>query len=165
MTEFSFTLHIDRDLTEDEDESIAANIPEIHTGEGGLGATTLNATTEGTSFPDAVADMVHKIEALGPTICGLTLSDSVLRDEIAARTGLDAESLYPLMSDPDFPDPFDPELGGIYKWSDIAAWFTKNRPDQRFDLDQQATIADLVLRARSQTTPDMRDAWARLLTV
>jgi hypothetical protein len=123
MTTFQFTLRLDRELTEPEEDAIEAGVPEVHSLEGGLGITEAHATVDAESFIDAV---------------------------VAVGTG--------------FPPTSGPEEWGLYPWNAVLAWFGEHFPGQQFELDRQATVADLILRARSLADVDHRAQWAGLLT-
>ncbi|WP_460703669.1 hypothetical protein [Myceligenerans halotolerans] len=117
---------------------------------------------ESDSFIDAVTTAVWKVEATGQKISGLALDDTVSVEEIAARAGRDAEAVRAMTGDVEFPSEAIPEAWG---WAEVSQWLLKRDPDQRFEVDEQATVADLILHARSSLTPDHRVEWARLLTL
>ncbi|MFD6140647.1 hypothetical protein [Promicromonospora sp. NPDC060271] len=167
MTTFQFTLRLDRELSEAEEDAIEAGVPEVHSIEGGLGSTDAHVAIDTDSFADAVTAVVWKIEATGQRVVGLELADLVTLDEIAARVGQDTELVRARATDVDagFPATSGPAEWGLYPWPAVSAWFRERFPGQQFELDQQGAVADLVLRARSLADIDHRARWARLLTV
>lgn len=167
MTTFEFTLHLDRELTEPEEDAIEAGVPEVHSLGGGHGSTEAHVTIDAESFIDAVTAVVWKIEATGQRVIGLGLADLVTIEEIAARIGRDTESVRTLVADAGagFPATSGPEEWGLYPWQAVSAWFKERFPDQQFELDRHAAVADLVLRVRSLADVDHRAQLARLLTV
>lgn len=166
MTTFQFALHLDRELTEPEEDAIEAGVPEVHSLEGGHGSTEAHVTIDAESFIDAVTAVVWKIEATGQRVIGLGLSDLVTIEEIAARIGRDTESVQTLATDAGagFPATSGPEEWGLYPWQAVSTWFKERFPDQQFELDRHAAVADLVLRVRSLADVDHRAQLARLLT-
>jgi hypothetical protein len=166
MTTFQFSLHLDRELTEPEEDAIEAGVPEIHSIEGGHGATEAHVTIDAESFIDAVTAVVWKIEANGQRVIGLGLADLVTIEEIAARISQDVASVRALVADAgaDFPATSGPAEWGLYPWQAVSTWFKERFPDQQFELDRHAAVADLVLRVRSLADVDHRAQLARLLT-
>jgi hypothetical protein len=165
MTTFEFTLRLDRELTEPEEDAIEAGVPEVHSIEGGNGSTEAHVAIDAETFIDAVTAVMWKVEATGQRVVGLGLAELVTIDEIAARTGRDVESVRKLaVVSAGFPETSGDEEWGLYPWKAVSAWFEKQIPGQQFELDRQATVADLVLRARSLAEVDHRAQWSRLLT-
>lgn len=165
MTTFQFALHLDRELTEPEEDAIEAGVPEVHSLEGGLGTTEAHIAIDAESFIDAVTAVMWKVEATGQRVVGLGLAELVTIDEIAARTGRNVESVRNLtVVGAGFPATSGDEEWGLYPWKAVSAWFEEQFPGQQFNIDHQATVADLVLRARSLADVDQRAQWARLLT-
>lgn len=168
MSGYEFTLVLDREPTEAEEEAIAAHAPAILGVEGGNVALA-HADVEADNFADALVTAVRQVEALGLAVVGLHTDDLVSVKEIAQRTGRSYESVRLLATGRrgpgGFPAPISSEPWGLYSWTAVALWFTDNYPRQRLEFDRQSAVADHLLRARHMAGGAGHGAeWARLLT-
>jgi hypothetical protein len=164
---YEFTLVLDREPTEAEEESIALRAPAILGVEGGNVALA-HVDLEADRFTDALVTAVRQIEALGLSVVGLRTNDLVSLKEIAQRTGRSYESVRLLAASRrgpgGFPAPISHEPWGLYSWTAVAMWFTDNYSGQHFEFDRQAVAADHLLRARHMVGASHGAEWARLLT-
>lgn len=168
MSGYEFTLVLDREPTEGEEEAIALDAPAILAVEGGNIALA-HADVQADNFADALVTAVRQIEALDLAVVGLRTDDLVSVKEIAQRTGRSYESVRLLATGRrgpgGFPAPISSEPWGLYSWTAVALWFTDNYPRQRLEFDRQAAVADHLLRARHMAGGAAHGAeWARLLT-
>lgn len=168
MSDYEFTLVLDREPTEAEEEAIALHAAAILGVEGGSVALA-HADLEADNFADALVTAVRQVEALGPAVVGLHTDDLVSLKEIAQRTGRTYESVRLLSlgrrGRGGFPAPISSEPWGLYSWTAVAMWLMDNYPGQRFEFDRHAAAADHLLRARHMVGAGHGAEWARLLTV
>lgn len=167
MSDYEFTLALDREPTEAEEEAIAAHAQAILGVESGNVALA-HADVEADNFADALVTAIRQIEALGLAVVGLHTDDLVTVKEIAQRTGRSYESVRLLAAGRrgpgGFPPPISNEPWGLYSWIAVAMWLTENYPGQQFEFDRQAAAADHLLRARHMVGAGQGAEWARLLT-
>ena len=155
MTDYEFSLVMEREPDELESAEIAAGIPTLYTMEGGPGSPSTAQFTvdDAETFVEAVTTSVRQMEAAGVPILGLEISDTVTVEEIAMRTGRDVESIRALASGSDGPGGFPPGSSAddgysFYSWPQVARWFRVHHPEQDFEFDEQARAMDHILRAR-----------------
>jgi len=168
MSGYEFTLVLDREPTETEEDAIATHAPAILGVEGGNIALA-HADVEADDFATALVTVVRQVEALGLAVVGLHTDDLVSVKEIAQRTGRSYEGVRLLATGRrgpgGFPAPISREPWGLYSWTVVALWFTENFARQRLEFDRQAAVADHLLRARHMAGgADHGAKWARLLT-
>lgn len=170
MTQYNFDLVLDGELTDQEADALAVANPEMHSMGGGGGAAVAHLTAEGATFPEAVTRMVEQLEATGHRVVRVDLDDSVLIEDICVRTGRDEMTVRMMATGKEgpggFPAPILPVEDGweTYPWTAVRGWFRHHFPDQHFEVDRQADVANLVLRARNLTRGEHTTTWTQLLT-
>jgi hypothetical protein len=166
MNVYEFTLVLDREPTEAQEEAIATRAPAIVAVEGGNTALA-HVAVEAEVFRDAVVDALAELEAVGLAVVGLHTDDLVSLKDIAHRTSRSYESVRLLASGQrgpgGFPPPVSHEPWSLYSWTQVAPWLTEHYPGTPFELDHQAAVADHLLRARHLASGHGSD-WAPLLT-
>jgi hypothetical protein len=155
MTEYEFTLHLDREVTEDEADALygAFDDGSIVTGEGG---TTIDFTRDADSWVTAIVTAVSDIEGAVPRlrVTGVGQDDLVSMLEIAQRTGRSREAVRLWAAGQrgpgNFPAPAWVSPGGerFWHWRDVARWAREQMNLAVEAEPDEIRVADEVLKAR-----------------
>ena len=86
MTEFEFTLVLEREPDDAQAEAIAANVPSVTGLEGGGPVSLAHTVVDAMDFARAVTSTVQQIEAFGVLVVGLQTDDLISIKETATRT-------------------------------------------------------------------------------
>jgi hypothetical protein len=168
MTTYEFTLHLDREVTEDEADALygAFDDGSILTGDGG---TTIDFTREAPSWAKAIGTAIRDIEAAVPglRVTGAGQEDVVSALEIAQRTGRSREAVRLWATGQrgpgNFPAPAWQSPGGerFWHWADVARW-ARDRMNLAVEVvPDEIRQADELLKARqamAEAQQILRDA-------
>jgi hypothetical protein len=168
MSTYDFTLHLDREVTEDEADALygAFDDGSIVTGPGG---TTIDFTREAPSWAEAIVTAVNDIEGAVPglRVTGAGQDDLVSALEIAQRTRRSREAVRLWAAGKrgpgGFPAPAWESPGGerFWRWPDVAHW-ARERMNLAVEIGpDEIRWADEVLKARqamAEAQQILRDA-------
>lgn len=176
MTTYDFTLHLDREVTDDEADALygAFDDGSIVTGAGG---TTIDFTREAASWVKAIVTAVNDIEGAVPglRVTGAGQDDLVSALEIGQRTGRTREAVRLWATGQrgpgNFPVPAWQSSGGerFWHWRDVARWTREQMHLAVEVIPDEIRQADEVLKARQamaeaqQILRDADDATRRYL--
>lgn len=155
MTTYEFTLHLDREVTEDEADALygAFDDGSIVTGDGG---TAIEFTREAPSWTEAFITAISDIEEAVPglRVIGAGQEDLVSTLEVAQRTGRSREAVRLWATGKrgpgDFPAPAWESPGGerFWHWADVARW-ARDRMNLAVEIvPDEIRLVDEVLKAR-----------------
>ena len=155
MTTYEFTLHIDREVTEDEADALygAFDDGSVVTGEGG---TTIDFTRDADSWVTAIVTAVSDIEGAVPglRVTGAGQDDFVSTLEIAQRTGRSREAVRLWATGQRGPGNFPATAwespGGerFWHWRDVARWAREQMNLAVEAEPDEIRVVDEVLKAR-----------------
>jgi hypothetical protein len=168
MAAYEFTLHLDREVTEDEADALygAFDDGSIVTGDGG---TAIEFTREAPSWIKAFITAINNIEDAVPglRVTGAGQEDLVSALEIAHRTGRSREAVRLWATGKrgpgGFPAPAWESPGGerFWHWADVARW-AKDQMNLAVEVvPDEIRIVDEVLKARqamAEAQQILRDA-------
>lgn len=173
---FDFTLHLDREVTEDEADALygAFDDGSVVTGDG---ATTIDFTREAPSWAEAIISAVGDIEGAvrGLRVTGAGQDDLVSALEIGQRTGRSREAVRLWAAGKRGPGGFPAAAwespGGerFWHWRDVARWAREQMNLAVEVVPDEIRVADEVLKARQamaeaqQILRDSDDATRRFL--
>ncbi|WIY83714.1 hypothetical protein [Propionimicrobium sp. PCR01-08-3] len=155
-----FTIHLDRQPTDDEldllyEVGFDDSSPEI-----GNGRAMIHVTREADNLIDAILSAVEQIQTAGFRATAIEDEDLVSLKTIAERVGRSYESVRLLSTGKRGPGRFPPSLSGdgwsMYSWAAVSTWFAQHY-DTAAETDERVRVlaaADLLLRARA-LVPDL----------
>jgi hypothetical protein len=153
MSEYTFTVRLDRAPTDDEQDRLYdeglddGNV--IISGDRKHGSILV--TREASTLDDAIVSVLSDVRRAGLSAVGIANEDLVGLSAIARRTGRTHESVRLLALGKRGPGGFPtPAAEGLYSWASVRRWFADLEgamPSYDEDEDTLAA-ADLMLRAR-----------------
>lgn len=154
MTTHEFVFIVDRDITDEEVDTLFGGDCDDAMPETGNGRTQLAFAREAEHLSAAIVSALNDVERIGLRVSGIESEDWISLKEIAERTGRSHESVRLLAKGARGPGGFPAPLSStaatwtFYSWAQVADWFARNY-DQHFEYDRVLVAADLLIRARA----------------
>ena len=170
MNHYEFTIHLDREPSDDEldllyEAGFADSSPEQGNGQG-----CIHVDRDALSLEGALMSAVEQARTAGFEVIAIDDEDLVGASTIATRLGKSRQYIHQLAAGKEGPGGFPIVENGdgwaLYSWTQVARW-ARERLGMNIPEDERTRIlatADHALRARAMTTATEREWAARLLT-